>query len=265
MTMTIKNIYKSLYNLRNILLFQATTSAELKKFMTRVRPHTTNHSLVRIGGSSDGGYLLPDDFSGVEICFSPGVADSSRFELAMAEKDIRSFMADYSVDGPAQQSEFFHFEKKFLGTENNDVYTTLESWVNRHAQNKTDLILQMDIENSEYAVIENTPRSILKKFRILTIEFHRMGNLRNTKQLKKISRVFEKILLDFEVVHIHPNNAASVVSYRGLQIPRLLEITFLRKDRISHSSPTLAFPHELDKANVNNRPDRPLPQCWYRF
>lgn len=75
----------------------------------------------------------------------------------------------------------------------------------------------------------------------MTIEFHRMGNLRNKKHLKKVTEIFAKLLLDFEIVHIHPNNAASVLEYGGLKIPRIMEFTFLRKDRVSSKYPQSIF------------------------
>jgi len=71
----------------------------------------------------------------------------------------------------------FHFEKKFLGPQETQTHTTLQSWVARNANDKTDFILQMDIEDSEYDVLLSTPREVLQKFRIMTIEFHRFRKL----------------------------------------------------------------------------------------
>jgi hypothetical protein len=261
--MNIRKLWVGMYGIRNMLLFQASRAASIREFMAMVRPYSTNIPVVRIGNDSDGGYILPEDFNGVKKCFSPGVADNSNFELAMARLNIKSFMADYSVDGPAIQNPYFHFEKKFLGTQENEIFTTLESWVNRHAADDGDLILQMDIEKNEYPVIEVTPSNILKKFRIIVIEFHLIGNLRNTKQLARMKKVFQKLLQDFTIIHIHPNNAGTVIKYRGLEIPRLMEFTFLRKDRITTQYPSLSFPHALDKANLVGSPDLVLPKCWY--
>lgn len=254
-----------LARIKYLVTGQASSKSEVLHFLHKIRPMTTNQTLIRIGSVTDGGYLIPDDFEGIEICFSPGVANQSDFELEMAKRNITSFMADYSVDGPAIPNPHFHFEKKFLGPTETEIYTTLESWVNRCAANKTDFILQMDIEDSEYEVLLSTPQETLQKFRIMTIEFHRFRKLFTKSQLAKLNDLFDKLLNDFVIVHNHPNNHARVINYRGLKIPLLTEITFLRKDRVTHSTPTLAFPHPLDRANVNNRPDHPLPECWYKF
>jgi hypothetical protein len=226
---------------------------------------TTNHKLIRIGGVEDGGYLIPDDLRGIAVCFSPGVATRSDFELAMANRGITSYMADYSVEGPPFGNKFFHFEKKFIGPTESLTHTTLENWINRNAPGKSDFILQMDIEDSEYDVLASTPRETLQKFRIMTIEFHRFRKLFSVKELKRVTDIFSKLLLDFEIVHIHPNNNSRVIKYRGLTIPLVMEFTFLRKDRISSKYPTTSFPHALDRANLNEHADTILPKCWYEF
>jgi hypothetical protein len=43
--------------------------------------HPVKFNLLRIGGDSDGGYLVPDDLENISSCFSPGVSDIFNFEL----------------------------------------------------------------------------------------------------------------------------------------------------------------------------------------
>lgn len=67
------------------------------------------------------------------------------------------------------------FEKRFLGSYDSDIHTTLGSWVARHPEaGPGDLLLQMDIEGAEYDVIPNVEPSLLRRFRILVIEFHKL-------------------------------------------------------------------------------------------
>lgn len=105
-----------------LVLSRATDFALLARFFNCVRPISTNHDLIRIGGKSDGGYLVPDDLENIEICFSPGVSKISDFKSDLASRGIKCFMADYSVDAPPVQNELFHFEKKFLGPSENSIY-----------------------------------------------------------------------------------------------------------------------------------------------
>lgn len=134
--------------------------------------------LIRIGGSNDGGYLVPDDLDGVTACFSPGVADSSSFEIGMADRGIRSHMADYSVDNPPVSGDLFTFDKLFLATHNEDgKYIRLDDWVYSKSHKHEDLILQMDIEGDEWPILADAAPEVLERFRIIILELHGLETL----------------------------------------------------------------------------------------
>lgn len=237
---------------------------EVLQFIKKLRPYTTEHSLIRIGPNDDGGYLLPNDLKGIQSCYSPGVGDSSNFELDLAQRGIRSFMADASVEASATSHPLFSFEKKFLGTEDSGEYITLASWIKRHTPTDHNLILQMDIEGGEYPVIDSTPEEIFSKFRIMNIEFHHLHLLWNRKSLNNFNVFFDKLLKNFTVVHLHPNNCERAYVKDGITIPPVLEISFLRNDRIKQKSPAQIFPHPLDCDNDKKLVSFPLPLEWYR-
>ena len=247
----------------NILISRPTDPSLLAQFFSSLKPIATNRDLIRIGGEDDGGYLVPNDLDNISACFSPGLAKICDFDLDLANRGIKCFLADHSVDGPPIHHELFDFEKKYLGPTEDSIFMTLESWVRRKAPNQTDFILQMDIEGAEYGVIFDTSSETLKKFRILVIEFHEMDAIRDKFGFLLANLTFSKLLKDFEVVHIHPNNYREPVIYRDYQIPPALEFTFLRKDRISRRGRTFKFPHPLDRKNVARREDYPLPKCWF--
>ncbi len=127
----------------------------------------------------------------------------------------------------------------------------------------SDLILQMDIEGSEYEVLFNTPNSLLNQFRIMVIEFHHLDRLFDPVVFSLLSSCFEKILQKFHVAHIHPNNALGSVKVGNIEIPRIMEFTFINKRRISSTRPQRVFPHKLDSDNKVGAPSLPLPKCWY--
>ena len=247
----------------NVFMSRVTARQKLLHFFESVKPINTSFPLIRIGGEKDGGYLIPDDLLGVRSCFSPGVSTVADFENDLSQRGIRCFLADYSVDFPPINNPLFDFEKKFLGAVNNDRFMTLQHWVYEKAMLEHEMILQMDIEGGEYPVILESPIEILKQFRILVIEFHNLDHLLNPMGFQLIQWTFAKLLKDFAVVHIHPNNWRKPVEYRDISIPAVMEFTFLRKDRIKKISKTTCFPHPLDRANIPDKPDYPLPTCWY--
>ena len=236
----------------------------LRNFLKMVQPVATNHPLIRLGCEGDGGYLVPDDLEGIAACFSPGVSTVADFELSLAERGIPCYLADYSVDQAPLQHPLISFEKKFLGLENNEAFTTLDAWVTRHAPNKTELLLQMDIEGAEYDVLFDVSDETLQKCRILVIEFHHLDRLINSEGFRFLNLIFKKLDRYFKVVHIHPNNCAPSYVYGEFEIPPIMEFTFLRRDRISSESTVPEFPHFLDRANVPNRSDVELPSCWVK-
>ena len=255
---------------RSVLLNRRTTlgrtarTESIEEFLSTIRPVETEHPLIRVGGDADGGYLIPDDLGGIVACFSPGVSTIAHFEEGLAARGIKCFLADASVDRPPVSGDLFDFERKYLGPKVGGDFITLQDWVDRKAPKQSDMILQMDIEGAEYRVILSTSRETLRRFRILVIEFHNLASIYDRMGLDLVSLTFAKLLEDFEIVHIHPNNRIRPVTYKGFETPPLLEFTLLRKDRVTNRRPAMVFPHPLDRSNVAKRPNLDLPACWYR-
>lgn len=240
-----------------------TAPAELRSLLNKLRPLSTDKELIRLGPKGDGGYLVPNDLAGICACFSPGVSFISGFEMDCAQRGMKVFLADKSVDGPASEHESFHFTKKYIGATSDEGFMTLDHWVaSSLPDTNPDLLLQMDIEGYEYEVFLSTSESLMRRFRIIVAEFHILEQLWSQPFFSLAGRALDKILQTHACVHIHPNNCAGSVRKRGLDIPRVMEFTFLRKDRIERSSHQKSFPSPLDHDNTPN-PFLALPKCWY--
>jgi hypothetical protein len=236
---------------------------ECLRLVHRLHPRTTEHPLIRLGGVGDGGYLVPDDLTGIAACFSPGVADCASFEQDAISRGIPCYLADASVNQAPISGDRVHFIPKFIDVLNSDMTMTLDDWVKCNAPNSGDLLLQMDIEGAEWRVLLNVSDETLRRFRILTIEFHSLERLMDKHSFLIIKAVFDRLLRDFLVVHSHPNNSGGKISAGSFQIPRVLEMTFLRKDRVQNSGYITSFPHPLDVINEKTMPDIPLPPQWF--
>ena len=260
-----KLIIKRLLLRLGLCISKTTKPALLNSFFSKVHPITTDYDLIRIGGESDSGYLIPNDLEGVNTCFSPGVSLESFFENEISKLGIRSFLADYSVESPQIDNPMFSFEKKYIGIENNTIFMTLDNWIHKNVGNEeSDMLLQMDIEGGEYDVLLETSNETLSRFRIIIIEFHNLDKLYDPSAFQLISGCFSKILKSFSIVHIHPNNSERPICYKGFQVPPVMEFTFLNKNRILNSKYTKSFPHELDRPNSLINPIIHLPTCWYK-
>ena len=53
-----------------------------------------------------------------------------------------------------------------------------------------------------------------------------------------------------------------LVPYGGIEVPRVLEVTYLRRDRNLNPGPAPVFPHPLDRPNIPDNLDWPLPEFW---
>ena len=240
---------------------------DVRKLIQQLRPANPGIDLVRIGAEGDGGYLVPDDLSGIGTCFSPGVGSVSAFEDALAARGMRALLADGSVDRPPMVGPRVEFQKRFLASvdDSGKGLMTLDSWVETagEAASNGDLLLQMDIEGSEYEVIHSLSTNLLKRFRIIVVEFHELDRLIRSDCLRWMGGALTKLLRFHRVVHIHPNNCSTAVRYGPVEIPCIMEFTFLRSDRFVTQGRYKSFPNPLDRPNLENRPDLALPASWW--
>ena len=243
---------------------QLTPRHELRDLLQRLRPRVTPTELLRLGPAGDGGYLLPDDLTGITACFSPGVSDCSGFERDCADRGMEVFLADYSVAGPAEAHPRFHFTRKYVGAYASDEFMTLDQWVATSLPNShDDLLLQIDIEGYEYETLLNVSDALLRRFRIIVCEFHNLEQLWNRPFFRLAGRAFDKLLESHACVHIHPNNYGGSLVKDGLALPSFMEFTFLRRDRIRELGFATTFPHSLDRENAPHGRPLLLPRCWW--
>jgi len=203
----IKNILSGLLEMRCKTLVQRTRQSDVQSLLNKLKPVSFGGELIRLGSNGDGGYLVPDDLAGITACFSPGVDQVSGFERDCAELDMKVFMADRSVEKPAESHELFEFTKKYIGVTTNDDFMTLDDWVSSGIpEEQGDLLLQIDIEGFEYETFLNVSDVLLSRFRIIVAEFHYLDRLWNKPYFEIASRVFDRLLQTHSCVHNHPNN-----------------------------------------------------------
>jgi hypothetical protein len=85
----------------------AVPTEQVQHLFERLTPMPAG-KLIRLGGAGDGGYWIPDDLVGLDYCFSPGVANSSSFEEALAQRGIKIFLAAGVLKGLQYNILMFH-------------------------------------------------------------------------------------------------------------------------------------------------------------
>ncbi len=251
------NMLLDSFSIRFNSQYKITRGAEVDVFVSFFRkfaPYDNGYPLIRIGRNGDGGYLVPDDLAGIEACYSPGVGDSWEFERHIAETyGIPSNMLDDTVKLPIDLTPMQSFVSLRLGAFTTSKQLSLQDWVGQNSPSGSadELLLQMDIESHEWLSLLATPSPVLKRFRILIIEFHSLPLASNPWILSNVyNPTISRLLEDFDIVHCHANNAVGTFRYLGIDFPDTLEVTFHRKDRALNPLTPRILPHPLDAESL---------------
>lgn len=253
---------------QGIMVSKSIPKGQIMELINFIKLNYEPVDLVRIGANGDGGYLFPNIFDEVSVCFSPGVSNIASFEEYLANNfNIKSYLADASVSEAPINNDNFHFTKKFLGARSNNLYFTLSRWIEIVGMNdKENLFLQMDIEGGEIDVLIKEDIETLSKFVGMIIEFHWLDRMFESNTFKMFNAIFSKLLEDFCIVHIHPNNCCGLAEFDNVIIPRVAEFSFLRRDFLRKVTrlDEMSIPNKLDFPNVKETKDIILPDIWWK-
>lgn len=249
---------------RGYALGRASDISRVRQVLDLVRPERVPLALVRIGPPTDGGYLVPDDFEGIDGVISPGVGDLSEFEYFFAQKGTSCTLIDATVEKPSIAHPGFRFLKKMLGSREDKEFTTLTAIVEESYADSEHLLLQMDIEGAEWAALTATSLEVLKQFRILVVEFHDIAaRLRFEDSLQETADLFNRLTQFHTPVHFHPNNYGGGLGIGTEILPDVFELTLLRNDRIGELRGHAPLPHPLDAENAGiTRSPGIYPSWW---
>ena len=256
------NLKEKFFDLFNLFVEKKTSDEQVKKIFRKLLPKKINLELIRLGENGDGGYLLPNDLKSIDRCYSAGVGLLTKFEKELEEKfSINSSMLDFNDINKNLIPNNSRFVRKKLSLRDNDKEISINSWIE---ESDKEIILKIDIEGDEYAVLSNISDENLKKVRILVIELHGLRNLRNYSFLDLFEKIFSRLDMFFFPVHLHVNNVSKVKKINKLKIPDMIEVTLVRKDRIKiFSNEFSKLPHSLDQKTLHDKNEILLDPNWY--
>tara|TARA_B100000902_G_C27204641_1_gene860933 strand:+ start:395 stop:1171 length:777 start_codon:yes stop_codon:yes gene_type:complete len=256
------NLKEKFFDLFNMYVEKKTSKENISKILKKLLPYKIEYDLIRLGDENDGGYLVPNDLDGIVKNYSAGVGKLSKFEWDLKEKFlIDSNMLDYNdIDERILPigSKFF---KKKIGVGISKDELNINNWLN---EEKGEIIFKMDIEGDEYLTLASLSEVNLKKMRILVLEIHDLRNLRNYFFFKTFEKIITKLHDIFYVCHLHANNASKIKNIGGYNIPDMLELTLIRKDRVKNFTGEFSkIPHKLDQKTVKKKNEISIDQKWY--
>jgi len=209
--------------------------------------------LKRFGNPGDGGYLMLDQFQSNSILISVGIGNDVSFDFDLIDTiGARAVLQiDHTIGiEPPRIDPRVIFIPKMMSSKDSFTSVTLEEMV-RKLPADVPLILKMDIEGSEWEVLEATSVDTLSRFDQICIEFH---NFHETVKNGFDSRfnALKKLNLVFDIVHVHANNWGKFELLANRAVPDVFEVTYVNKTLLPES-----LSRNLCSLDYPNHPDRP--------
>jgi hypothetical protein len=245
----ISELIRRLYPVAMDIKFENVSQNQIVEIMRLIKvKRDESFQLIRLGSLYDGGYLVVDDFSLRDILVSLGIGDNADFEYNISKRIERIIAFDHTVDSIPNMSSNTQFNKLGVKAKSVNQFVTLTSIIEGIPE-KNDLLLKIDIEGSEWEVLDSMSNKELTRFRQIVGEFHGFNEEAN---FEIINRVLGKILQNFVVVHTHANNWGQYEIIKRIAVPDVIEITFLRKD--AQEVFTNKFKNQMVELNSRNNP-----------
>ena len=205
--------------------------------------------MARFGNSNDGGYVQLDSLLGVSAVVSLGISDDVSWDLDMADRGMTVCQYDHSVEGPPVAHEKFRFHKLKVAPHSGPGSVTLGEIIAAAKGPDGHVLLKMDLEGSEWEVLDDTPAEVLARCSQIVCELHHFHHLHIDRHYERVKRVLEKLSGIFGVVHVHSNNVTPIIVLGNVPFFQTLEITFANRSLFGLRQTQKIFPTALDAPN----------------
>lgn len=216
-----------------------------------------NVSLLRVGKSDDGGYIMAkgeSGFSSEKVAYSVGICDDVSWDMEMAKEGYQIFQYDHTIKKLPEKHKNFHWKKIGLtGEQETKELKKLKTLMrdNQH-DDLNGALLKMDIEGFEWGVFKNCDADTLGRFDQILLELHNFHNMNNRE---KIIAALENLNKTHQAIHVHANNMSAVEYCGDIIMPNCIEVIYLNKNKYHFADSDMCFPTELDKPNLSRIPD----------
>ncbi|WP_153712137.1 FkbM family methyltransferase [Eikenella corrodens] len=216
---------------------------------------------IRTGSKNDGGYVMLNPNSLEKVAYSFGVSTESPWDLEMAEKGLKVYQYDGTIDSPPDIHPNLFFHKKNISSPSNSTELTknigqIFNDLNHH--HEQNIILQIDIEGAEWSFFEEIREDEILKFSQIIIEWHDLTPL--NPKFHRYLDILRKVSKTHIPIHVHMNNYGLERNTRVgmLFYADAFEVSYVRKKDYEFK-PSLGFyPTSLDTPCNPRWPDIPI-------
>jgi hypothetical protein len=230
-----------------------------RKIWSLLRPQdVVGGRMVRKGREFDGGYVMLDHGLKNATVYSFGINDDVSWDLDMVALGCDVYQYDHTIDALPAEHPRMHWHKIGLcGRPTADpALRTIVQLIdhNRH-KDRRDIILKMDVEGAEWAMLETVPEATLAQFSQIVMEMHWLHYIDETYHFRRFVECLSKINRTCQSVHVHANNCGQVIFAGGVFLPDTLEVTYVRRSDHTFAPCNKLFPTELDRPCNHNATD----------
>jgi hypothetical protein len=211
----------------------------LHELISILSPNKFKGELKRFGDKGDGSYIVPGHLvTPRTYLISGGISNNNDFEIELAKKGVTGIQIDNSISKAPKEHKNLVFKTATLGERDGICEISLENLISNAPSNK-NLIVKLDIEGAEIAALQNLSKKSLKRINCLVIELHNLSSLiQNDRILQALIKLRNSGLRS---VYLQANNGILDYVIAGILIPDNVEVTFVRKEKVSKPSPKDVF------------------------
>ncbi|MFD1951715.1 hypothetical protein ACFSGX_13145 [Sphingomonas arantia] len=229
-------------------------AADTRRILSHLSPERLlDHRKVRLGNEADGGYVCIDDFDGIDTALSFGINDDISWDLDAADRGLKILQFDHTVSDPAPDDPRMVFEARRVGEGGVSLADLIRQ--NDRGHVKPNIILKMDIEQSEWAVIDDTPVELLSRLAWIVCEMHHFQALADPGSRDLFDRCLTKLGSVFATVHVHANVWGGISSLANVIFPDVMEVSFANRAVYWTGTSDEVFPTVLDRSCDPEQPD----------
>ncbi len=180
----------------------------------------------------------------------------------MANMGYKVIQYDASISKAPYNHPNIIFIKKFVGArDSEDTISFLSVIKDNNLDENLHNILQCDIEDCEWEMLENIDLDLVSKFfSQIIFEFHNC-DIDNESFTQRRLKVLEKLNSKYTPIHAHFNNNGKIIYCDGLLFSTLIEVSYIRNDLVPRNAKYKqgsGYLAELDAPNLANFPDVPI-------
>jgi hypothetical protein len=215
------------------------------------------HSKVRVGSEGDGGYVMLDDFAEIDLALSFGVDINADWDLDIATRGVSVQQYDHSVpQAPIDHPKITFFKQMIAAGDQIEGAISIDTILRQaNIEKDNSVILKMDIESSEWPVLEACTADVLKHFSQVLVEFHDIDRAVDAYWMRRATAVMKNLDEMFGVYHVHANNWSPMAVIGNVYFPSTIEVSFANRRRYQFEPSNEIFPTALDRPNNPLRPD----------